>query len=224
MYYYHIDTLQQDPINQHKKNQQVTIVMDKVFGHFEEDIFPEDCEFLQLGFSPSCVSIQERWRNNGLSADFVADYVSTFFPVSIDDPVSQNKQAEIKSSVSYIANELLENAMKFNYKTFDSPIKFGINLLKKEKVFIYLYASNRVNPEQLEDFEAFIEEFLSSDSQELYLKQVEKSMEDEQHQYSRLGLITMKNDYQAELGWKFSTTKEENEEVINVTTMITLKA
>ena len=197
--------------------------MNQVFGDFEENIFSGNCEFLQLGFSPSSVPIQERWRNNGLSADFVADYLSTFFPASNDNPGSRRRQAEIKSSVSYIANELLENAMKFNYQTSHSPIKFGINLLQKEKVCIFLYVTNRVNPQQLLHFEAYIEEFLNCDPEELYVRKVEESMEDEEQENSGLGLITMKNDYQAQLGWRFETIDDGQEKITNVTTMAQLK-
>ena len=71
------------------------------------------CEYLKIRFSPSPVPLQQRWRNNGLSAAFVADYLSTFF---LDqDPAVSACQVEIKGAFSYLANELLENAMKSSY-------------------------------------------------------------------------------------------------------------
>ena len=197
--------------------------MDKIFGDFKKDVLSDQVEFLQLAFSPSSIPIQERWRNNGLSADFVADYLSTFFPASNDNPTARRRQAEIKSSVSYIANELLENAMKYNCKIADCPIKFGINLLHKEKVFVFLHVTNRVAPEQLLNFEAYIEEFLNSDSEELYFRKLEESAEDEGNESSGLGLITMKNDYDAKLGWRFETVNHEDETITNVTTMVQLE-
>jgi hypothetical protein len=33
-------------------------------------------EYLKIGFSPTSIPIQQRWRNNGLSANFLADYLS----------------------------------------------------------------------------------------------------------------------------------------------------
>ena len=93
--------------------------MVKVFGEFIED-FSDRSEFLVLGFSPSSLPIQTRWKTNGLSADFLGDYVRNFFPG--DTSAAQNKQAEVRSAVSFIANELLENAMKYSDKNVDQPI------------------------------------------------------------------------------------------------------
>ena len=75
--------------------------MAQIFGHFI-DRQDADGEYLKLGFSPTSMPIQQRWRNNGLSADFLADYLSTFFPG--EDTASAERQVEIKGAVSYIAN------------------------------------------------------------------------------------------------------------------------
>ena len=85
--------------------------MTRIFGHFiaQKDDYGEH---LEIGFSPTSIPIQQRWRTNGLSADFLADYLVTFFPG--DDRAAAERQAELKSAVSYVANELLENAMKFS--------------------------------------------------------------------------------------------------------------
>ena len=32
-----------------------------------------ECEYLTLAFSPTSAPLRSRWRNNGLSADFLAD-------------------------------------------------------------------------------------------------------------------------------------------------------
>ncbi len=52
--------------------------MVQVFGAFHNDSL-KSREFLKLGFSPGSSPLQQRWRNNGLSADFLADYLTTFF-------------------------------------------------------------------------------------------------------------------------------------------------
>ena len=54
--------------------------MTRVFGDYCEGL-PESPEFLIIGFSPGSIPLHQRWRNNGLSADFMADYLMTFFPV-----------------------------------------------------------------------------------------------------------------------------------------------
>ena len=81
--------------------------MTQIFGDFKE-MENSRHEYLKISFSPTSRPLQQRWRNNGLSADFLADYLSTFFPG--EDSSSQERQAEIKDAVNFIANELLENA------------------------------------------------------------------------------------------------------------------
>src|SRR6266481_4621306 len=71
-----------------------------------------ECEYLTLAFSPISAPLRSRWRNNGLSADFLGDYVTTFLPANGALPASGRRQNEVKHAVTYIANELLENAMK----------------------------------------------------------------------------------------------------------------
>lgn len=194
--------------------------MTQIFGDFRENI-PEDHEFLILGFSPTSIPIQQRWRNNGLSADFVADYLIAFFPGSDDDLHTQTRQAEIKSAVNFIANELLENAMKFSNEQIHYPIKFGLHLLEETKVTVLLRTTNSLSTSQSQNFISFIDEFLHSDSQELYIQQLEKSAEDENSMTSGLGLLTMKNDYLAKLGWKFEKISQ-NDDSFAVTTMVQL--
>lgn len=127
--------------------------MYQIFGDFKEDLPANEHEFLQIGFSPSSAPLQQRWRNNGLSADFVAEYLTTFFLCG-DNPNARRRQTEVKSAVSYIANELLENAMKFNDENSKYPIKFGLHLFGDT---IVLYATNSVSPERLEKIQTFVE-------------------------------------------------------------------
>jgi hypothetical protein len=179
---------------------------------------PPSQEYLIVGFSPSSVPLKQRWRNNGLSADFLADYFTTFFPSSQSDRAESDRQAEIKSAVSYIANELLENAIKFNDETSQYPISIHLQLHNDKLVFL---TTNSISAEATEKFKAFIQELMTSDPNELYIHQLEKSAEDESNTISSLGILTMINDYLAEIGWKFETVQKETE-VITVTTMVQL--
>ncbi|MDJ0571198.1 MAG: DUF6272 family protein [Pleurocapsa sp. MO_192.B19] len=192
----------------------------QIFGKFQTD-FPNDREFLNIGFSPSSLSIQQRWRNNGLSADFVADYMTTFFPRQSESQSEQQRQAELKHAVSYIANELLENSMKFNYAPSEHSIEFGIHLLDREEAQIVLYATNSVHLQQVAEFQDFIQELLTCDPEELFVLQMERNAENPDDQASRLGFLTMINDYAAQLGWKF-TTMPNKDSIILVTTMVQL--
>lgn len=55
--------------------------MTQIFGYYVDKPLSQD--ELSLRFSPSSIPIKDRWRNNGLSADFMADYLTAFFPKMI---------------------------------------------------------------------------------------------------------------------------------------------
>ncbi|EDN65841.1 conserved hypothetical protein [Beggiatoa sp. PS] len=194
--------------------------MTKIFGDFSEVAFSSE-EYLILGFSPSSIPLQQRWRNNGLSADFLADYMTTFFPndTKADDieKPDEIKQNEIRSAVSYIANELLENAMKFHDPNSQYPISIQLQLHSNHIVFS---VTNSISPKAAETFQIYLQKLIHSDPQELYIQQLEDNAQEENYSSSSgLGLLTMINDYMAKVGWKFQTIKKD-QEILTVTTMV----
>jgi hypothetical protein len=186
------------------------IELNETIGNFSniENISAQG-EYLQLGFQPSSVPLKERWRNNGLSADFMGDYVTTFFPKSEDDPQSISRQAEIKSAVSYIANELLENAMKYSDSNLEKSISISLILEQNQ---IVITESNFSKDDQALSYRDFAAKLISSDPMEMYVEQLETSAIGDGT--SGLGFLTMINDYNAELAWKFITSKEQAETTI----------
>ena len=197
-------------------NLQSQIDTTTIFGEFIENLPPSQ-EYLILSFSPSSIPLKQRWRNNCLSADFLADYFSTFF--SSDEDIIDLKKTEIRSAISYIANELLENAMKYGEAKFSSPISLQIHLNQDCIVF---ESSNSINLEEVVDFQKTIQELITSDPEELYLNKLEANALNEDGQESGLGFLTMLNDYDAKLGWKFEQMPAQIGE-ITVTTMVQLE-
>lgn len=192
----------------------------QLFGNFIED-FPPEQDCLELRFTPSSHPIRKRWRSHRLSAHFVADYFSNFLPVDDDDPGAERRIKESKGAVSYVANELLENAMKFNHGASSYKVRFGIHFLGLGEITAVIFTTNSIDPERLDSFQAFIQELLSSDPNELFIQQVEKSAEADA-ETSGLGLLTMLNDYGAKLGWRFET-RDSGVPCIIVTTMAQIK-
>lgn len=192
--------------------------MVQVFGDFIESTGKQ--ENLTLGFSSSSVPIQERWRNNGLSADYIADYLTTI--LQQDENQSENAEylTEIKSSASYIANELLENGMKYCNEKTHHPITFHVELAANE---IRFFLQNTVIPASAQKLKDFIEELNNSDPLELYIHQLEKnaSVELEDNISSGLGFLSIINDYSAKVGWKFQAL-EQNSLSMSVTTLVRL--
>jgi hypothetical protein len=192
--------------------------MSQIFGEFIEN-FSDDNDSLELSFTPSARPMKQRWRNNRLSAIFVAEYFSSFLPIDDDDPHREKRIKESKNAVSYVGNELLENALKFNDDRSNYKVKFGIYFLESpSQVIAVLCTKNSINSQGVEKFQAFLEKLLASDPNELYIEQIEKTTEDEHSKASGLGFLTMINDYSAKLGWKFETMPE-NPDVMVVTTM-----
>lgn len=188
--------------------------MIQIFGEYTEETV-KSREFLKLGFTPSSTELQQRWRNNGLSADFLADYLTTFFPT--DDNDSSTRETELKGAVSYIANELLENAMKFHNPTDDYPVTLEMKLYNDH---LLLCVTNSINPKNIIKFQSVLHDLEHMDPQELYLRQIEAASENDGSS-SGLGFLTMIEDYQAKIGWKFETIQKEPEQII-VTTMVRL--
>jgi hypothetical protein len=189
--------------------------MAQIFGNFIEKKKGSG-EHLRIDFSPTSLPIQQRWRNYGLSADFLADYLSTFFPG--EDGSHSEKQAEIKDAISYIANELLENAMKFSYAPAQHAVSIDMYL---EVDAISLFVTNSVDPQTVDAFEHLIERLLSEDVDDLYMDQLMHNAESESDDTSGMGYLTMLHDYEATLAWKFATIAQEAD-VVTVTTMAQL--
>jgi hypothetical protein len=190
--------------------------MAKTFGNFIE--MGDSQEYLIISFSSSTLSIQDRWRNNSLSADFLANYWGSFFPLYPDD--SKRRRAEVQDTVSYIANELLENAIKFGYEPEQIPIKIGIYLSKE---ILRFYVTNSLAPTAVLTFQEYIQKLLSEDPGELYVRQIERNAREEGNTESRLGFLTLLNDYEAKLSWKFDTVPNElGHNCHVVTTMVEL--
>jgi hypothetical protein len=189
--------------------------MEQTLGNFIE---PEEGhgEYLKIGFLPSSIPLQQRWRNNGLSADFLAGYVSTFFPG--DDQASAARQAEIKDAISFIANELLENAMKFTASSSHHTVTIEMFL---QADVIRLYSSNCIAPGSIEPFQGFIGRLLTEDTYELDAEQLERNADAEGGTGSGLGFLTMLNDYGALLAWKFGKLVQDGDDVA-LTTMVRL--
>ncbi len=172
-----------------------------------------------ISFSPSSLPLQQRWRNNGLSADFVANYLASFFPVNEHNPSSLSRQVSLKGAVSYIANELLENAMKFHEEMAQSPITFGIHLLGET---VILFSTNCITQKTIKSLQDAIEELLSSDSANLYINKMERLAEQEDKLESGLGFITIMHDYEVTMGWKIEASLLDSD-LSTLTTMVQIQ-
>ncbi|HEY9904725.1 MAG TPA: ATP-binding protein [Candidatus Sericytochromatia bacterium] len=192
------------------------MTMNQLFGDFKEEIIANHKLFM-MDFFIHSIPLERRKQTRYLFIAFITDYLATLFPVAEDDIKSYQRQLQMKSAVTYIANELLENSIKFHHETVKYPINIGVCFIEETLVFV---ASNCASEKTLDNFKNFVYELTTSDSNELYFRQLEKGAE-EKSEESRLGLLSMINDYSAKLGWKIETVNKDPE-ITTITTMVQL--
>lgn len=171
----------------------------QTFGDFQDEAIISR-EYLTIVFSPSSIPLRERWRTNRLSANFLADYFSTFFPGEGQPAGMSDPKSELMGVITFIANELLENAMKFSDATSTEAVMLTLQLYPDKLVFL---TKNQVNAATEVQLRAFIQNLLASDPAELYIQQIEQQAQDETAIGSGLGILTIVNDYAARVGWLF---------------------
>ncbi len=194
----------------------------EIYGDFNDEEQPECEEYLSIRFSPSRLPLKKRWENNGLSADFISEYFKIFY-------VSQQEENNdvpddilldnLRNSVKYVANELLENAMKFQAPIiYPTAARIFLSLYNDKLVF---YITHSITAQQAESFEVFIKKVLEGDPQMLYIEAMRESAREENVHRSGMGLLSMICDYNAKLGWKFESI--DGVPLVTVTTMVTLE-
>lgn len=179
----------------------------RTYGDFTESV-PIVIEGLTIVFSPTSVSLKERWKNNSLSADFMADYFATFYALHGSD--EEGRLAYVKGAVSFVANELIENAMKFT-DVDGIPISIRLTMHEGELVF---FASNGASIAGSQNYEAAVKRLLNADPWAAYERRAHAD-----DNTSGLGLISMLTDYSARLGWRF-TPYDSHRQLLTTTVRI----
>lgn len=176
-------------------------MLSQTYGDFIETVPPSE-EYLTLNFSPNTAPRKRRWRNYGLSADFLGDYFAAFFPGDAVPDSKINQRDTVKAAVSYVANELLENAVKYTEESAEFPISISLYLYSRQLIF---HVSNYTSLDNAHRYQQFIQELLAANLDDYYLQQLEKAAEGTGR--SSMGILTMMNDYAARFGWKFASVE-----------------
>lgn len=112
--------------------------------------------------------------------------------------------AEIRQSVDYIANELLENSIKYSDNTA-TRINLEIHVTKQA---IAVISTNMISEDRSDVFSNYLRKIIRSDTSEMYIRQLEKNLGD--NNKSGLGLLSMIHDYRAKINWEFTTIDRSN--------------
>jgi len=185
--------------------------MAEVYGDYLEDL-SGSLEFLSVKFQPSTIALQQRWRNGALSS-FLVTYLPSL-AITLDADLEPQLD-ELSAAVNYIANELLENALRFGKVVEREPIVLALHLYRDRLI---LLASNVLSASARKRLQAFMQALLAADPEVLYAQQLAR--EARANATAQLGYLTMLNDYMAQLGWKFEPACSS--ELERVTVMVQL--
>jgi hypothetical protein len=199
--------------------------MHQVFGSFL-DVLPANFSTLEMNFISNSQLIKDAWSNIRLSAHFLSEFLANNLLVNQlvnqDDNELEAHIQSTKGNVLYISNELLENAVKFSeisQETKDYRIQIGIHYLEENKnITAVIFTKNKISQSMVKKLQDLIQELLTTDLNELYIRQIEATSADESSETSGLGLLTIMNDYSARLGWKFEFDSNDSQ-IYTVTTM-----
>jgi hypothetical protein len=133
------------------------------------------------------LDIFDFWERCGQFSDFIADYFTYNFT---DRPGCKNL-------ISTVINELVENSVKYS-KNKSQPIEL---VIRKRAHRLVITITNSVPRHQKEKFSSICKELFERDLDELYVERVQAASLDSK--YSGLGLILLKKDYNAQLGFNF---------------------
>jgi hypothetical protein len=170
-------------------------------------------EHLLVNFVSSELTIHDRWLNNHLLADFLSDYSETF--ILAHTYLTEHACRKFKDTIRYMTNELLDNAVKYNSGALEEAIMIGIWLSPER---LRCYVTNRTDVQTAERFQQYVQRLLTEPPSDSYIRQVEANAREENSTVSRLGLLTIMYNHQAQLAWKFEIAAH-NSDLIVVTTM-----
>jgi len=138
------------------------------------------------------------WRHCATTSDFIADLFALRFRSSRNDYI------EVRHSIGYLVNELIENAVKFR-----APGDIVIEASMDSECF-RLKVSNDVDGKNASEFRDLLADITVGDPRDLLIQRIEANAASPDVSRSGLGLLTLMSDYGARLAWIFSSADESD--------------
>lgn len=148
------------------------------------------------------------WHHCGVTSDFIGEYFSRACGQNVD-PV------DARHSISYMINEILENAVKFRH---GGDVEINSSL---ENDTFEIQIMNRIDPQTAAGFRDHLAKLLEREPGELLLERIEENALNPESTGSGLGILTLMSDYGARLGWSFATGRVS--EGVELTTYASLR-
>ncbi len=144
-------------------------------------------------------ALELRWFHCSETAEFLGDY----FSVQARSAKLNGRDAQ--HSIGYMANEILENAVKFRAHglgdiEIEASLK-GSDFAMQVTHFVEASVGAR--------FQELLTELLKRDPGELLIERIEANAADNSSGGSGLGILTLMSDYSANLGWSFAQEQSD---------------
>jgi hypothetical protein len=152
-----------------------------------------------------------KWAHCTICADFLSQWYSNVLSAH----GFAGKLNDAAHSISYMANELIENAIKFRAGG-DVEVHAGL----AENLFV-LEIGNTISTETSHKFQELLEEITNGDPGELLIQRIEANAAGESSG-SGLGLLTLMNDYGAKISWRFEKKDTMADALVHLTTVAQL--
>ena len=138
-------------------------------------------------------NFQLKWSHCNSTADFL----SAFYAGILTAGRTLAQVADLSHSISYLVNELVENAVKF-HTAGTVEIEAGLD----GDVFVFRIG-NHIASKTATRFQTLLAEITAGDPGEMLIKRIEANAAGAGG--SGLGLLTLMSDYGARLTWRFSS-------------------
>lgn len=150
---------------------------------------------LQISITITPSDLNGYIKRCGLTADYGAAFMS----------ISLNHENAARNTLSFILNEMVENAVKFSHSR-DEKIDVTISQKSDEIIFS---VTNLISPEQYTYLKNFIEDYLvAPDINGKYMELLETMSL--QNNISRIGLMTILNNFNARIGIQIKGPNERD--------------
>ncbi len=164
-----------------------------LFGH-EHLASPEIAHSVRLRLLDGPLELA--WKHSGMTSDFIAEMMAPRFRPS------KRLYNQLRQDIGYLANELIENAIKFR-----SRGEVVVEALAQAGCF-RLSVTNLVDRETAARFQKLLATVTSGDPGELLIQQIEASAMATTSNASGLGLLTLMSDYEVQFAWLFEDRDE----------------
>ncbi|MCK0195788.1 ATP-binding protein [Ancylobacter sp. 6x-1] len=152
----------------------------------------DDISRIQLFDGP----LEIGWHHCAMTADFVGE----LFAIRVGEASPDYR--EIRHSIGYLVNELIENAVKFR-----APGIIAVEAAMRDGTF-RVKVSNQVDRDTAARFQGLILEITDGDPGDLLIRRIEANAADPTYSGSGLGLLTLMSDYGARLAWVFNPSAD----------------